>query len=643
VLEILPSTRIWLVQDREGRFQGWGRIEVAGLVLRRGSVPLGLECWGGEPFRYRAWTLDRVVPAADGRGAVLCTTLRAGEGSSDRLDWQVRSAVWRIGGKLAVGFSYRFEFRSRVRSLHQLIERGSWSLGQGVEGLLYLEQAEGYGTGSRAVRLGPDTEIPHRQPLPAKETPESRQGVGDFVDVLSSAEASLVRFVSEPALTFKDSYRAPGAPEIATEERYVTPLTSHFLSPWMTVLVYPEGGLNAWFQIRDAVAAHLRRQAHLTWQPPLPWVGISSFDVANWTEDVAGHLDFYRRMGFRRLWKWSLFQTDWSEWDTLTPEQRRMVDRAPLSHSVLCLEWASFPGARRAEGGVRQRVRELCRQARQRGLEVILWFPTAHLSPRSPLLREHPDWIVRRKDGSPFRYVYEELVGVSHAQGYGTYALDRLRALRRQAPFAGIFLDSFQVFGSDAIDYGSPRWRPQFPALLDFLRALQRAGLTVLAEGQTPYAIPASTGFLQHVQSDPEFLLYKTNPHWGGQKVSPERYFRLVAFMAPPLLDEQAWWSDEALQALGSYVNRAYNRRWPSMFRCLLLPQGQGTLWWDRRGGQATLFAFRSGWVEVGARLGRAWEVFRGSPAPVEGSRVKVEAYRVYVLARDGLDAKRAK
>ena len=164
----------------------------------------------------------------------------------------------------------------------------------------------------------------------------------------------------------------------------------------------------------------------------------------------------------------------------------------------------------------------------------------------------------------------------------------------------------------------------------------------------------ASTGFFQHLTTDPEFLLYRTNPHWSRGGVAPERYFRLVAFMAPPLFDEREWQDDEGLQRLGSYANRAYNQRVEKMHRCVLLPgsvrtgaEGQvllsddapGAVWWDESETEATIFTFRHGEVDLGKPIEQVREIETREQQSVQGSRFSAQAYRVYVAARQTLNS----
>jgi hypothetical protein len=630
VVSLGESTDITLRYDEDSNFLGLGAVKINGVTVRNGNLPLSLRTLSqtaatdNEAFTTRVIGIERDAKNDD---IVIQTRVRfANEDQGYELDWRLRPQNWPVAGKLAVGFSYCFEYRSNNRPIHRIVENGSWSLGGNVAGLRYLDQGTGYGRGSSEVLLDDRTEIKPSSPLPQKETPESRQAVGDYLDFLCSSEQSLARFVSEPSLTFRNVHRRPNEKEISIDEQYATPLTKVFRTPRTVVLLYPQGGINAWFALRDVVRRHLRKKAGIYPSKPSPWIGLDSFDLEHWPslEQVPLLLDFYKRMGFKRLWEWSPWQTNWSEWDTMSKMDQEL-GRKPISHSVLKLELASKFKP--------NELKKLCRGASARGMKVILWFPTAHLSPASPLLKDHPEWILRCRDNTPYHYAYDEIVGVFLPAGYGKYAIDRVRILKKQLGFGGLFFDSAEVFGYDAIQYGESNWPLQWPAMLEFTRQLNQEKLDVMAECVTPFALSASTGILEKRDEGPEYLLYKTSPHGAGAKsIDPQRYFRCIAYMAPYLLPDSVWLRDKQLQELGGYVNRAYNERVSQMDDCIKLPGTQGTLWWDTSKKSGTVFAFSTGWVDIGRRIVAAEEVEGKAPVRINGNRMWVEAYRVYSL-----------
>lgn len=646
---VLPGP-VWigLLYDGEGAFLGLGRIEIRGLVVRSGKTPMGPAVEGRTPHVYTACHLRRAAPNADGQSVTLATELVAEDGTTDQLDWVLQAEQIDFLGQPAVGFSYAYAFRSPTREVHFLTDHSTWSLGGSVDGCLYLEQVEPYGQQPRCFVIGPETAIPARTPLPHRISPESRPGTGSRLDFLGVANASLIRFIREPALTFNEitlsprprgaagGSEEPGDREIAATEKWATPLSREFRTEPMTVLLHPAGGVQAWLDAHHVVARLQHRAANLYPTPPLPMT--QQGDLPHTTE----FLERCREYGFRRVWVWSRWQTNWSEWDHLSSEQQQgLRTPQPLSHAVLRLDWASKYNV--------DELREYALAAPRYGVELYFWFPTSHLSSISPWLEEHPDWIVQRRDGSRYDYAYPDIQGVFHPAGYGAYALARLERLRQEVPFHGLFFDSFQTFGLDVIHYGHPRWANQFQEILAFARTLQARGLGLYVEAITPWLQSCASGLWRQELEGREFMLYGTAPHLGAQTMSAESYFRALAFQAAPVIRIEFWDEDEALRQLGTYANKAFAQVASQMGRCRLLPGGRGTLWEDRTGQPAVLFSFDGGRVdlkELGVKgTSEAREVLSDlSPSlvkggtggvtrvPVERGVVHLEPYQVYRL-----------
>ena len=622
---VLPGpVVIRLMRGEGGEFLGLGRVTIRGVEVRSGATPLMPTLEGAAPHAYTSCRLVRAKPDPGGGVVVLSTELVARDGSVDELEWTLRSRKLDVLDRTAVGFSYEFASRSRARKVHWLIDHATWSLGGTVDGCLCLAQVQPYGQTPRCFVIDAETRIAPRQPLSLKITPECRASTGPRLDFLGAANASLIRFIREPALTFNQCTREPGEPEATAVERWVAPLGREIRTQPMNVLLHPGGGVQAWLDAHHVVSRLQHAAAGIHPTPPLPMT--QQGDIPH----TAAFLDRCEASGFRRIWVWCRWQTNWSEWDRLTPEQQKGIrTKQPLSHAVLKLEWGSkFDVAE---------LRAYALEATRRGIELFFWFPTSHLSYISPLLDEHPEWIVRRRDGSRYDYAYPDIQGVFHPAGFGAYALERLDALRRDVPFHGLFFDSFQTYGSDVVNYGDPAWPDQFEEILELVRSLDRRGLKLYAESLTPW-LQSSTGIWNEKLAGREFMLTGTAPHMGARTMSPKSYFRLLAFNSLPVIRIGFWDKDEAMQRLGTYVNRAYCKVASDMHRCRLLPDGRGTVWDDHEGRPAALYAFETTRVDLAA-LGvtdtaDAREALDGERAPVEHGSLTVRPYHVYRLAR---------
>ena len=119
------------------------------------------------------------------------------------------------------------------------------------------------------------------------------------------------------------------------------------------------------------------------------------------------------------------------------------------------------------EAGLRALVDECKRQ----DLRVIFWVPAGHLWDQAQLWKDHPDWLLRRADGSIAKTPTGPVFGNLHS-GFGNYFRDRIVGVIRQFELDGVWMDSHLSFAqqqkpSITIDGRLSRcrrcWRPTFP------------------------------------------------------------------------------------------------------------------------------------------------------------------------------------
>jgi len=660
--EIVLSNAVRIGLVRAGAdFWGLGRVLVGGVVLRRGEFPIAPLFTGGEPIAYRSCRLK----AVDRQGVrwVLRTMLVSDDGSTDSLDWLVEPFCAEVEGKDLVGFRYAYRWRSKVRKVREVLDRSSWCLGSAggdasVAGLRLLEQ-----WGFTAA-MPPVTDFNEYKPLCVTLPTKARIGKGDFVDFLTAQDVSLVSWVDDVALSFKRFFRVPPMRELVLEERFVTALRGECTTPWRVVAVYRAGGLDAWTFARDFVAERLCRRIDIMPSEFLPTTQISKNLYLVYPREanfdwVRKQLPFAAALGFKRVNIGPIWKSTATEQEVLKGKGKKKGIRRGSSCAPLSLEVAARLGGE--EG-----LRRLCDEAHRLGVQVIAWTPTAHLSVLSPLLEEHPEWIVRNRDGSPYDLGYRQdghssLVGVFHPAGYTQYALARLRQTRQRTGLDGIWFDSYPSFGLRAYNYATPDWAPQFDAVLDFHRAMRKLGYFVLVEGHVPFDIP-SDGFGGMVEPYPfvrywqgrEWLLYKTAPWWlpldtsvkppsealGWRKLKPPPqpgfYFRLLANKCTPMISLEVFQQDAAIREEALYANNAYGRLSPLMKRRRLLQRNGsmvGVLWEDQTRGRGALWAFTDGWLDVGFPVKKASEISTEQSAPVRGSHVLCTQWRAYALS----------
>lgn len=634
------------VQRSGDEFLGLGRISIDGVVVRTGRTPMTLHAIGDvvqpsvltgvpTPPLHETLKLVDVRLHGDGLGADVILEGHAWQRKPDRVIIKLRGHVEDWRGARSAGFSYQFSFVGRDHRVHQLRESSSWSLDGTVNDRLSIDQNEAYGKQSWAEVFAPQTTIKSWSFPAARGAPESRFAVGDFMDFLGAANVSFVRFLQAPALTYKDLSRQSSDDEISTQEWYPTKASRDFKTMPMHVRLYHAGGVNAWLDARGILRERYAKDSGIEATPLVPTVinNLASMTTGAFGKeydnvaDPVPYIDWLADLGIRRMWIWSRWKTAWTAWDKLSPEERDAAKEG-LSHAVMTMEF---------DDAVidLERLEKLVTYGNSKQVESMLWIPGGHLSRVSPLRKNNPSWVVKQIGGQPFTYVYTDLGGNWYPAGYGNYLFSSLMKARQQIPFTGVWCDSFQVFGLDVIDYGRSGWPNQFDAAVDFVRRCRTSGFSVGVECALPLAMPSSTGFYRTEElAGKEFLGYGVAQHFGGAepKVSPELYFKLLAWDGPPLLLDRHWKENEELQKAGRYANKAYAALKPRMFRPRLLPDGAGVLWLDTLDQPAALFAFRDSEVDLGGRVSSANDAVSGEAVALEAGKLSGTALRTYRL-----------
>ena len=436
-------------------------------------------------------------------------------------------------------------------------------------------------------------------------------------------------------MSYFEFEREPEEPDVRFEEWYCTELARHIQTVPIINAVLGKSGINAWIDAKEVVQHRLLEAAQLPGQEPLPWVAYQARCID--PQDDNRHyiandkaLAMFVEAGIKEFWWYGPWQSNWSELDRMTAEE--IEKHSPIySHAVWDYNWAYKKFDVEA-------VRQLAAQARQYNINLVIWA-TQTMSQCSPFVKAHPEWALRRPDGTLFNYVYRDLVGMSHASGYSDFFVSRMTDRMREVPFDTLWLDSF-FFSGDLIDWMNPHLTPNLDAALGTVRKLFAAGVRrVYCEHHGPFILSSATGYLSPKEiaaGKNLFLLYNTAivDHMGNNTLdyAPEIYFKLLAFKCCPQPYLRHYFNYPEFRAKASYVNKAYARALPLMEKCVVLPGEVGTLYFNNSRDRAILFTFVDGTISVGATIATAWEVLSKTACPVTADQVTVEAYQVYQL-----------
>lgn len=234
------------------------------------------------------------------------------------------------------------------------------------------------------------------------------------------------------------------------------------------------------------------------------------------------------------------------------------------------------------EYGGRNAFRIFCDKAHEKGIEVFVWYPGFHLANHSHHLTEHPEWIIRKHDGSPYTYVFFHLTAISPRLEVQKYFLDNLKTLKKDCGFDGLWLDSYS-FSFQTLDYSRKQGVSDAREGILMIKRLQDLGFKVINEGYAPFGIRGD-GEAMFFKGQEEaavetslFTYYKNIP----EILKDDSYFRFLANKAPLTL--AARHIPKKMQKTISVWNKAFNSVEKFMQHRKLLENNRGVLWSGRQ------------------------------------------------------------
>ncbi|HID05871.1 MAG TPA: hypothetical protein EYP10_01860, partial [Armatimonadetes bacterium] len=290
--------------------------------------------------------------------------------------------------------------------------------------------------------------------------------------------------------------------------------------------------------------------------------------------------------------------------------------------------------------GGEEGLKHLCEVAHRQGMKIVLWSTPAHLSNSSPLLRQHPEWLAWKADGTPEHFGYKDITGVSLRRGYFDYAMRQYEKIHRATGFDGLWQDSFLTFGI-LTDFSEAEPYPQLDETIAMQRQLQAMGCTEIhIEGCGPFGL-SSGGYgygrpevFQRIKGR-EYGLYH---YVADTRIEPESYFRALASKGIIGIKSIAEFENLSPDVKGriAQFNYAYLKALPRMKRRKLIGDGDRWLaveWLDSRGRKSVLFAFEPMRWETG-RGAKVMDLNVNRECEMRNGLVECEPGRVYVIRR---------
>ena len=519
------------------------------------------------------------------------------------------------------GFSYRYEFH-QSHPFHWVLDGGTWEIGGDPEGITLLSlhmaavggpmeqtvsrQGKGYTSAETFEKnssnnadvfhdYANDPNDEYVLPIQA----QLRGAGGALFDTQYKSDGILFCYYAQP-----DYYRTlvewrPGNAGIGHLDQHFFPLTPGYVTPPKFVLAARTSGLtrtealNRWTDAHDYVSGLWQSQAGVSRSEPLPGFGLDTCGGAG-VEIGYPPADLFDRWETRLPWMRDMgFKTFY-----VTGFGNHAGHDQPFV-SNMCTPYDYHVHAR--YGGP-ERFRRFCDAAHAHDLKVVTWVGVP--AQAAPILKQHPDWMIRFDNGAPWDGNYHNLVAASLRRGFGEWLLDELRSLK-DLGLDTVFFDSYHNLWAMPIDYGDPQLVPQFQDLMALQAECEKIGLATWVESFSPLGLTAA-GYWRQYGETPE-LGYVThyrcltddtrsNDFTNGV-LSASTYFRMLANKAPigmavMELDNAPFEGDVNVPDEIGPMNHAYNALLPAM-RVRTLHEDGSVEWHNPETGERALFGVR--------------------------------------------------
>ncbi len=587
--------------------------------------------------------------------------------------WKFRPITEQVWDNEWQGLAMQVEIDCPGQPIHWLLENATWEIGGEADGCtliqqdmtgIDLEQAATadncFSTSERFFRDEEDGPDGEKNGLPGGSYPIDvmpRGGGAAMLDFQAKDDIALCLFAEKPGLTRARLEKARGENVIRYTDWPMFPLTEKVEAPERKLLVYRHAQplkrhewRNLWLDAFTEVRRRVHESYGFTLEIPRPtaWCFMWNFDLEvymeDWIQPLIDALPEYKRLGYADIFTHGAFEGTSNNFE--------------IPGRNVCL---NYDYAYAKEFGGPSGMKRLFDAISEQGMRSWQWFGF-YLAPGSELMKENPEWQMKRLDGSNHGGLG------SMRSGWRDHLLKCIRTIREETGLEGVFWDSYQNTGLTNINWGSDDKAPHTEEIWRFQSELQQMGVHQRAETCTVFGI--STIGIYGIKDDPEkwefrrrwwentlanddmFAWLDTSPAFftssaafSEGKCSPAVYFWMAGHRCLPTLDGFPWGGEHKGQHVPSpgprlpggelaeeygRVNRLYNAALPHMHRLRVTEGGNYSLWLDEAGQPAVAWAFRDCEAEL---EGAVVDLEKGEEIS-GGGTCRFEAERVYLVGR---------
>ena len=550
-LELGKDVRIQLIKDGE-MLLGIGEVEISGVKLRSDKAPLRPDFFTPDAVHYQDFKLtgqhrdgETIVleTAALGRPELYGEMMdeyshnlvfpRLRHTQADRLDWILKPETLELDGETYTGFSYGFKFSSDKYEIHRFTVVGTWEIGGRAVGNTIYHQSYSNGpvteiTGDQYFStaclkrldlwndwLGNSYQLLPRwgciQPFDFQTAP---QGVllGYWKDE-HSIKSMIQKNKHEDVIFVVDEYDFPLTSEITIPAKHImfnagTRQKHEEVNLWTDAYDYTTQIIRDFFGIKTCqpLLSGMPREIGRNSVPRSELAGgrkddwlwkvengkfyfkqdeewVESHDKLYWIADKL--LPRLKAQGVERVMFEPVHESDFTE--ELFANHAEIGWHSDLTVSSICGSRRYVP-AEFYDGW--RGWNYLAGKAKKMEISLGHWIGL-HLTPRAPIVKEHPEYLIKHTNtlGLSGGYSHLAICSINWCSGAKQWFLDDLKRWHDEGNLEWIFFDSWPNLGCTAINYEG-RMEPMQWEVSKMLADLQKIGYNWFSfEGTSPFGV----------------------------------------------------------------------------------------------------------------------------------------------------------
>jgi hypothetical protein len=581
-----------------------------------------------------------------------------------------------FGGREFSGFNISLRIHSRNAKLAKLEWRQHWEIGGSSEGNTLLHQSQISSPFHRMTLESQWSNVCWKDLRGSYASDNismqynSRCAYHQLFDFIYNKQGIFLAYFPHANSVQTLSQKNAGENNFFVFDALDFPLSSSLTLPWKTMLFSKNtaetddiAAKNIWFETSRILEESYRKQTGIRKSRIVPteldgmWETIAvdgklcfgtpekNIPSNKYLETLAkDKIPLLKEQGFGRFWTRPFCVSDTTEMMFWNKAKRgRGVMDGDVAFGSCCCVWEYKPSEVFGGGDAARKFYELGHQA---GMEIGIWVGN-HLSTKAPILRKHPEWILKdcSFDNPSGGYDSHVLAILNWNSGVRQWILDDILDWKKLYGLDFIFFDSLGNLGLKPRNFSDDALRDNFNGLCRFLAELTANGIEVICEGRSfsgsPYFAISNSGNM-HSDNDP--LIGQNSLSWFighedmlagihlfteetssiAEKDFIEMNFKIVA-------------NGGILKTRGCKINeifdsyRIFNLVSGLMHRRELLADNMGVLWRAENGTQL-LFSYKTGKFPVSGS-GKVRRVAAdGIGNPESMNAISMEAHGVYII-----------